>query len=212
MLLSDPKCLLLAKSCWPGSTLDLGFTACAVQSETNHMAIGKTSRPARLCCRAVSDSVQAEEMQTPQPPRAGPGDRPASAEGHWCDSTWHEWHQARGEPATRVLRTGTPIFFHRFLSDSPLWMQCVHGQGRARLSLASLCHSQSTEQTHEHAKSSLSPQPTLWRWGTQQPLLPGRAQPNSSAEVQMQFPGKSTNTFACTRYSLRSSNFLTTYV
>lgn len=71
MLLSDPKCLLLAKSCWPGSTLDLGFTACAVQPETNHMAIGKTSRPARLCCRAVSDSGQAEEIQIPQPPVQG---------------------------------------------------------------------------------------------------------------------------------------------
>ena len=76
---SDPKCLLWAESCQPGSTLDLGFTACAVQPETNHMAVGKTSRPAGLCRRTARDGVRAEEeMQTPQPHRTRPGHHPPS--------------------------------------------------------------------------------------------------------------------------------------
>lgn len=79
MLLFDPKCILWAESCWPGSTLDLGFTACAVQPETNHMAVGKTSRPAGLCCRTARDGARAEEeMQTPQPHHTCPGDSPAA--------------------------------------------------------------------------------------------------------------------------------------
>lgn len=90
MLLSDPKCLLFAEPCWPGSAHGLGFTACAVQPKTNHMAVGKSSRPAGLCCRTARDSVQAEEeMQTPQPHHALLGDPPASPWRHEHDSTWH---------------------------------------------------------------------------------------------------------------------------
>lgn len=162
MLLSDPKYLLLAKSCWPGSTLGLGFTACAVQPETNHISIGKTSRPARLCCRAVSDSVQAEEIEIPQPSVQGQEtllqaqrDTGVTARG-MCDT---------GRAHDRVAKDRDSHFSLRFLSDPPLWMQCVHGRGRAWLALASPCPSQSTGA----AKSCLSPQPALPQWACTSP-------------------------------------------
>jgi len=71
---------LRSGSRWPSSTLNLGFTARAVQPQTNDMFVGTTSGPARIMLQNGELVAREGGTQTLQP-GAPPGQPPASP-GH----------------------------------------------------------------------------------------------------------------------------------
>lgn len=109
------------------------------------------------------------------------------------------------------LGCGFP-FFPMFLSDCSLWMQHLH-PWRGQSSTGLWPHS-TPAKADTPTQQELCHLPSRGSCGgaNTNRCLPSRVQPNSSTIAQMQFMERSTNIFACARCSLRSSNFLTTYV